>query len=72
MTDAVESEDASQAAGVEDVGDADTQDLDARVSTPDDGFPVFDDEDSEVVQAGLDDEDPEGYSAEAADEEAEH
>jgi hypothetical protein len=68
MTDATQSD----AGAVEGVGDADTTDLDARISTPDDGFPSFDDQDSEVVQAGLDDEDPEGYSAEAPDEEAEH
>lgn len=35
-------------------------DLDPRVSTVDDGFPSFDDEDSEEVQAQLD-TDPDAY-----------
>lgn len=51
--------------------EAHTEELDPRVSTPDDGFPSFDDEDSEESQAQLD-TDPEGYVAEAADLEDEH
>jgi hypothetical protein len=51
--------------------EAHTEDLDPRVSTPDDGFPSFDGEDSAEVQGQLD-ADPDGYSAEAAELEDEH
>ena len=34
-------------------GQADTEDVDPRVSTPDDGIPDFDGEDSEEVEATL-------------------
>jgi hypothetical protein len=51
--------------------EAQTADLDPRVSTPDDGFPSFDEADSAEVQAQLD-ADPEGYDEGAADFEAEH
>lgn len=46
-------------------------DLDPRVSTVDDGFPSFDDEDSEDVQDQLD-TDPDAYDEATADEEGEH
>lgn len=42
--------------------EAQTEQLDPRVSTPDDGFLSFDDEDSELVQAQLD-TDPEDFDA---------
>jgi hypothetical protein len=45
--------------------------LDPRVSTVDDGFPVFDDEDSEEVQDALD-TDPDAYDEATADLEGEH
>lgn len=51
--------------------EAHTEELDPRVSTPDDGFPTFSEEDSEEVQAQLD-TDPEGYDETAADLEDEH
>lgn len=45
--------------------------LDPRVSTLEDGFPSFDDEDSEEVQAQLD-TDPDAYDEATADLEGEH
>jgi hypothetical protein len=66
MTDAVESEGADQAAEAE--ADAQTADLDPRVSTPDDGFPDYDDVDSTLAQS----QDEDGYDESAADEDGEH
>lgn len=57
--------------GPVDTTEAQTEDLDPRVSTSDDGFPSFDDEDSEDVQDQLD-TDPDAYSADVADVEDEH
>jgi hypothetical protein len=51
--------------------EAQTADLDPRVSTPDDGFPSFDEADSVAVQAQLD-TDADAYSADAAELEDEH
>jgi hypothetical protein len=51
--------------------EAQTEDLDPRVSTPDDGFPTFSEEDSEEVQDQLD-TDPDAYDEGAADLEGEH
>jgi hypothetical protein len=51
--------------------EAQTEDLDPRVSTPDDGFPSFDEADSVEVQGQLD-SDPDGYDESAADLEGEH
>jgi hypothetical protein len=51
--------------------EAQTEELDPRVSTPDDGFPTFSEEDSEEVQDQLD-TDPDAYDEGAADLEAEH
>lgn len=53
------------------VGD-DVEDLDERVSTPDDGFPSYDDEDSEAVQAEMDLDAPDGFNPGVADFEGEH
>ena len=57
--------------GEEPTDEATEDELDPRVSTPDDGFPVFDDEDSEEVQDALD-TDPDAYDAATADLEGEH
>lgn len=51
--------------------EAQTEELDPRVSTPDDGFPTFDGEESDEVQDQLD-TDPDGFNAEVADLEDEH
>jgi hypothetical protein len=50
-------------------GQAETMDLDPRVSTPDDGIPVFDDEDSEEVEATLGDD---SYDEAEAEPDEEH
>lgn len=52
--------------GQVDTTEAETVELDPRVSTPDDGIPVGDDWDSEDVQAEMD-TDADGYSADAAE-----
>jgi hypothetical protein len=52
--------------------EAQTEELDPRVSTPDDGFPLFDAEDSTAVQAQLDSDDPDGFNPGVADYESEH
>jgi hypothetical protein len=57
--------------GEEPTDETTEDELDPRVSTPEDGFPLFDDEDSEEVQAQLD-TDPDAYDEGAADLEGEH
>jgi hypothetical protein len=57
----------------EEPDDDQTEDeLDPRVSTPDDGIENGDELDSETEQARLDDLGAEGYDPDAADEEGEH
>lgn len=61
----------TDASDTQDLGQPD-EELDPRVSTPDDGILSFDEEDSEEVQAGLD-ADPDNYEEPAEDQtEEEH
>jgi hypothetical protein len=59
----------NDAEATQDLGQPD-EELDPRVSTPDDGIPSFDEEDSEEVQAQLDPD--EDHDEAEADYEEEH